>query len=140
MVIAGEKAPAFSATTLLLPPPQIDNTAKIIENTRRKYSRTRADVEQEISLAIQPPEHLQSKRPQSASQARQWPINAQSQTVTPTPVPEQGTAPATAAFGSDPIKKKRTRTRKRKTSPQTEEGSHTAPATEQQNPTELKLR
>jgi hypothetical protein len=140
MVIAGEKAPAFSATTLLLPPPQIDNTAKIIENTRRRYSRTRADVEQEISLAIQPPEHLQPKRPQSASQARQWPVNAQSQTITPTPASEQGSTPVSAAFGSDPVRKKRTRTRKRKPSVPNEEGSPVAPVAEQPNPAEINLR
>src|SRR5680860_39464 len=59
MVIGGEKAPAFNGTTLTLPPPQIDNTGRIIENTRRNYSRNRSDVEQEISLAIRPPESLQ---------------------------------------------------------------------------------
>ncbi|MDB5187231.1 MAG: hypothetical protein JWM07_703 [Candidatus Saccharibacteria bacterium] len=84
MVIKGEKSPAFSASTLTLPPPQTDNSATIIENTRRNYSRSRADVEQEIAEAIQPPQNLQSKRPpQSAAQAKQWPINAQTQTVTP---------------------------------------------------------
>jgi hypothetical protein len=154
MVIAGEKSPAFSATTLALPPPQIDNTGLIIENTRRMYSRTRADVEQEISAAIQPPEHLQSKRPQSAPQARQWPINAQSQMVTPTQAPEQGTAAEPTAFGSEqPAKKKRTRTRKRKPAVHTDDGNQSPQPTQhteqpQQQPqsqqhqdtAELKLR
>ena len=54
MVIQGEKAPAFSATTLTLPPPQEDNTGRIIENTRRGYSRSRAEVEAEISELIRP--------------------------------------------------------------------------------------
>lgn len=138
MVIDGEKAPAFSATTLTLPPLQIDNTGRIIENTRRTYSRSRAEVEQEISLAIQPPENLQSKRPQSAAQARQWPINAQSRTITPS-LAEQGTAPATDTFGSDPVKKKRTRTRKRKTSAPAER-SDQATTNEQPSTTELYLR
>ena len=84
MVIKGEKSPAFSASTLTLPPMQNDNSSIIIENTRRNYSRSRADVEQEIDAAIQPPQHLQSKKqPQSAAQAKQWPINAHTQTVTP---------------------------------------------------------
>jgi len=83
MVIKGEKSPAFSARTLQLPPPQIDNTGRIIENTRRLYSRNRAEVEAEISTAIQPPSNLQKKQPQSASQAKQWPVNAQQATVTP---------------------------------------------------------
>ncbi len=54
MVIRGEKSPAFNATTLTLPEPQLDNTGRIIENTRRNYSRNRADVEKEISEAIKP--------------------------------------------------------------------------------------
>jgi hypothetical protein len=84
MVIKGEKSPAFSASTLTLPPPTTDNSQQIIENTRRDYSRARADVEQEIDAAIQPPQHLQSKKPpQSATQAKQWPINAHTQTATP---------------------------------------------------------
>lgn len=145
MVIKGEKSPAFSASTLTLPPPQIDNSSLIIENTRRYYSRNRADVEKEIADAIQPPQHLQSKKPpQSAAQAKQWPINAQSQNVTPnkivfktdpaaprppaptrpeTPKPADTAAvdasPAPEQQGSSetapaPEKKKRTRTRKRK--------------------------
>lgn len=55
MVINGEKAPAFSATTLTLPPAQVDNTGRIIENTRRNYSQPRAKVEQEIDLLMNPP-------------------------------------------------------------------------------------
>jgi hypothetical protein len=133
MVIKGEKSPAFSASTLTLPPPQIDNSSRIIENTRRNYSRNRADVEKEIAEAIQPPQHLQSKKPpQSATQAKQWPVNAQSQTITPQQpnrpriVTEGNTRPAAQPSTPDtipaiatsnedaPIKKKRTRTRKRK--------------------------
>jgi hypothetical protein len=146
MVIKGEKSPAFSASTLTLPPPQTDNSSKIIENTRRHYSRSRAEVEQEIATAIQPPQNLQGKKPPvSAAQAKQWPINAQTQTVTPNkivfktsdgapispaakPAPDTAKAPTTPPpaapvqqQGSDdtpvePVKKKRTRTRKRKPS------------------------
>jgi hypothetical protein len=85
MVIGGEKTPAFSARTLELPPPQTDNTAYIVENTRAHYSRARADIEREISESIQPPENLQKKKPapQPTAQAKQWPVNAQSQVVTP---------------------------------------------------------
>lgn len=63
MVIKGEKAPAFSARTLELPPVQYDNSAAIIENTRMNYSRNREDVEKAISDLIQPPEDLQRKGP-----------------------------------------------------------------------------
>ena len=99
MVINGEKAPAFSATTLTLPPPQIDNTGRIIENTRLKYSRTRAEVEKEISDAINPPAQ-QPKAPVPQPAPAQWPINAQTNVITPDaarapqPAPQQqGPAP-----------------------------------------------
>ncbi len=118
MVIAGEKAPAFSATTLTLPEPQIDNSGRIIENTRRLYSRSRADIEQEIAHAIQPPESLQKRPVQSSAQARQWPINAQTQTITQS-IQEQPAEQGTGDIFSTPDappKRKRTRTRKRKPS------------------------
>lgn len=45
MLIAGEKVPAFSSTTLTLPDPQTDYTAHIIQNSRQQYSLRREDVE-----------------------------------------------------------------------------------------------
>lgn len=143
MVINGEKAPAFSATTLTLPPKQQDNSLQIIEQTRAAYSTDRARVEQDISLRIQPPEHL--KKPQQPD-TKQWPLNAQTQTVTPTqtavapPVSPRtskeaahsqetvihlrgGTTPdATASTASTepPTPPKRKRTRRRKKKPATE--------------------
>ena len=131
MVINGEKSPAFSASTLTLPPAQTDNTPLIIENTRRIYSRSRADVEQEISAAIQPPQNLQSKKPpQSNTLGKQWPIHdgakpatkapqstAPSPTASTTPAaPAPATTTPTPADGEAPVKKKRTRNRKRKSS------------------------
>ena len=65
MVINGEKVPAFSATTLTLPVSQADNTDKIIENTRRHYSRSRADVEAEINRIIAPPQYLVKNKSQN---------------------------------------------------------------------------
>ena len=54
MVIGGEKTPAFSARSLELPPSQADNTPHIIEHSRRMYSKSREDVEREISDIIMP--------------------------------------------------------------------------------------
>lgn len=54
MVIGGEKTPAFSARSLELPPSQADNTPYIIEHSRRMYSKSREDVEREISDIIMP--------------------------------------------------------------------------------------
>jgi len=63
MVINGEKAPAFSAKTLNLPPAQDDNTGRIIQWTREYYSRSREDIERDIAERIMPPENLTVKKP-----------------------------------------------------------------------------
>lgn len=63
MVINGEKAPAFSARTLNLPPAQEDNTGRIIEHTRITYSQPREVIEKSINDRIMPPENLVVKRP-----------------------------------------------------------------------------
>ena len=76
MVIKGEKTPAFSARTLELPPPQTDNTAQIVAHTRQFYSRPRAEVEKEISDAIQPIGQKPGPTPQSNTLGKNWPANA----------------------------------------------------------------
>jgi len=112
MVIGGEKAPAFNATTLTLPIPQIDNTGKIIENTRRNYSRSRAEVEQEIASAIRPLDSAQrayNKQPHNIK----WPIGIK-------PVVDSTDTSVGQVTQVDPgttelkPKRKRVRTRKRK--------------------------
>lgn len=101
MVISGEKAPAFSARTLQLPPAQADNSAAIIAYTRENYSKRREDVEKAINDLINPPDHLQRKGPgnpgfkpaphendlqaQSAAQAKQWPVDAGAKPVVSEP-------------------------------------------------------
>ncbi|QHN42597.1 type IV secretion system DNA-binding domain-containing protein [Candidatus Mycosynbacter amalyticus] len=153
MVIKGEKAPAFSATTLNLPPPQVDNSAYIIQNSREQFSLPRAEVEQAISDLIQPPEQL--KKPKATPttpvpDTKQWPINAQTQMITPdsaTPppvpaetVPPAPTAPPVASVADDGTLQIRHDRKKKPTaatqqpavtsSPapaQTEEGSRDAP-------------
>ena len=116
MVINGEKAPAFSATTLTLPPMQTDNSALIIENTRRTYSRSRAEVEKEIAEAIQVPEALR-QQPQSQAQAKHWPVDAGARAVG-----QVVTTPVRTEVGGDvddKPKRKRTRSRKKSTSTNT---------------------
>ncbi len=114
MVIGGEKAPAFNGTTLTLPLPQIDNTALIIENTRRNYSRSRSEIEQEISLAIKPPENLQ-RPPTMRPQPIKWPVGIKPVADTTNVVGQntQSTSVVTE-MGINP-RRKRTRSHKKKT-------------------------
>ena len=61
MMIQGEKAPAFSGTTLKLPPAQVDYLPQIVENARQHFARPRAEVEAEIAKTLVPPINLQNK-------------------------------------------------------------------------------
>ena len=101
MVINGEKAPAFSATTLNLPPPQVDNSQYIIQHSREQFSAPRATVEQAISDLIQPPEQLKKPKatPAPAPNTKQWPINAQTQVITP----DAATPPPALAEPKQPV-------------------------------------
>ena len=53
MIINGEKAPAFSATTLNIPQAPTDNLDAIITNSRNLFSRARPEVEAEIRATIE---------------------------------------------------------------------------------------
>ena len=171
MVINGEKAPAFSATSLSLPPEQIDNTGRIIENTRRLYSRNRSEVEAEINAGMVEQQNSSNggnsgnsgqgnqggnggQRPQSQSQAKQWPIDAGAKAVSaivtapaaptqPTngiittggPSNATDTQSAPLAPGEAPVKRKRKRTRKRK--PSTAEGASESGQQQPETPAQL---
>lgn len=119
MVIGGEKAPAFSATTLTLPAEQIDNTGRIIENTRRLYSRNRSEIEQEITARVMPQQQQPAapkpaEQPQSVTLGRLWPVDAGAIAVSHTTAAPSTTATNAPQPGEEPVKKKRRRTRKRK--------------------------
>ncbi|NTW61275.1 type IV secretion system DNA-binding domain-containing protein [Candidatus Saccharibacteria bacterium] len=112
MVIKGEKAPAFNATTLSLPAPQIDNTGRIIENTRLNYSRPRDEVEKEITASIRPVDNTSVVNAQTAPKAIKWPLGIK-------PVGEEVTNPDASSNTTPqttPAKKRRRpRSRKKKT-------------------------
>ena len=121
MVINGEKAPAFSATTLTLPEPQIDNTGRIIESTRNRYSRPRAEIEKEISTNIQPSSGQQQQPPKSSAQAKKWPIDALAQSagiIVPEFMKKNSADEkdiSSEEGTKEPTKRKRTRSRRKKT-------------------------
>ncbi len=123
MVIKGEKAPAFSATTLTIPPSQTDYLPHIVDNSRRRYARDRADVEREISELIMPRNEPQ-KVTVTPTMARQWPIDAGAKPVASpnrgeqrhhTPANAPSNAPRQEAYteNDNPVKRKRTRSRSR---------------------------
>lgn len=159
MVIKGEKAPAFSATTLTLPPPQTDYSNHIIENTRRQFARTRADIEKEIQGLIGPPAHLQPKakqpqQPQSNTLAKKWPVDSGAKAVQltqPPQPPESQSKPAPATEGpslppvpgTEPApapKRRRSRSRNRNRSSSSQSQTPTEKGSDIPVETEIKLR
>ncbi len=103
MVIEGEKAPAFSATTLTLPHIHQDNSEQIVANSRQHYSRPRVEVEKEIHDLLNPPSD--SKEAQQPAQPAKKKAAHPSPSNEPTrPSSEESTKQAP---------KKRTRSRSR---------------------------
>jgi len=130
MVIKGEKAPAFSATTLTIPASQTNYMQHIVDSSRRKYARERESVEAEIQSQIANTATSASAPrpagPQSQTLAKKWPVDAGAKPVRhensgaapkpaqPRPQPPQQGSEAP----SDPsAPKKRTRSRSRKKKP-----------------------
>ena len=69
MIINGEKAPAFSATTLNIPQASTDNLDAIITNSRNLFSRARAEVEAEIRATIEQSEKYKKELSDSGRQS-----------------------------------------------------------------------
>ena len=129
MVIGGEKTPAFSARSLELPPSQADNTPHIIEHSRRMYSKSREDVEREISDIIMPNRNQKKQAaPQPNLQTNSQPnktqpstgsgeivlqIRGNSELDKPKSSPEVATTPESTATTTP---KRRRRRRKKSTS------------------------
>lgn len=63
MSIDGEKTPAFSATTLNIPPTQQDYSTQIVELSRQAYGRPRDEVEEIVRKATTPVTNNRSDRP-----------------------------------------------------------------------------
>ncbi len=69
MIINGEKVPAFSATTLSIPPTPADNFDRIINHSRREFGRPRAEVEAEIRETIEQAEKYKKELSDSGREA-----------------------------------------------------------------------
>ena len=101
MVIKGEKAPAFSAKTLSLPPLQTDNLQAIIEHSRATYGKKREEVELAIQQALAGDQVSLQAPPSTPKPADTWVTGTMD-------------TPAEAPSDTDATKKKRKRTRSRK--------------------------
>lgn len=139
MVINGEKAPAFSASTLNLPKAQHDHTAEIIAYSRLHYSRPRSEIEHSIDERIMPPANLQPKQKQPQQPRlhvpqRQEPniqtkqgsdtsqstaVSTETSTTQPSSTPNVADQTSQQPNTEEPPKKKRTRSRRRKSSSST---------------------
>ncbi len=71
MIINGEKAPAFSATTLSIPETPADNFDAIIAHSREYYARPRLEVEQEIRETIEQSEKYKKELADSGRQGNE---------------------------------------------------------------------
>ncbi len=80
MIIGGEKARAFSATTLSIPEaPKNDNFEQIIEHSRTAFAQPRAEVEREIEEYIKSAEtYMDDLRAENRTKAEQAEIEQQS--------------------------------------------------------------
>jgi hypothetical protein len=106
MVIKGEKVPAFSATTLTIPPAQTDFSPQIIQNTRSLYATTREAIESEIQSRNTPPS---APGPQSQSLQKLHPVPASA-----VPVQQSGGGGAQPAASSAPLSASAKRRQRRK--------------------------
>lgn len=135
MVIKGEKAPAFSATTLTIPTPQTDYFSYIVDNSRHIYSRDRAEVEQEINDLISPrttaPQPVPKPIAVDAIPAMQKPPMAPAEQGSDAPVAPREATPsemfpvAERSEENPPAKPKRKRSRSRSRKKKGEAGDNT---------------
>ena len=148
MTIEGEKAQAFSATTMPIPPEPPDFSSYIVANSRQQYAVVRDEIEsfmhdRYVAPAKQQHKPQQPKQPKPQPAARPKPEvfkNIEEVTsIVPETKAEQTARPSMVeTVGEQPAKPKRKRTRSRK-----KKNPNTSPATQSKDgsdPTVLKLR
>ncbi|HTK39594.1 MAG TPA: type IV secretion system DNA-binding domain-containing protein [Patescibacteria group bacterium] len=135
MVINGEKQPAFSARTLNLPPAQTNLLPQIIQQTRERYGRERAEVEAMIHNSVagaNPSAQPQQPAPQpSASSVTSQPAASTPHAATNTAEPHmnpEASATTETDEAAAPKKRKRTRTRRKKSDTPAAPAETTKPA------------
>lgn len=152
MVIKGEKSPAFSATTLSLPPPQTDYLQEIITHSRQRYARNREEVEAVIQALMVKKQTQSPPVQQSQSMSKQWPIQGATRPASPpkptAPYQSREEPVAKAATPGRPApaheeneyasgaggKRKRTRSRSRNRNKQPQDGGVNSTISEKPRP------
>ena len=144
MTIDGEKAQAFSATTMPIPPEPPDFSSYIVASSRQNYAVERQKIESFVHERYVAPS-TQGK-PQQAKQPKPKPSPKPAPdvfknveevtTVVPETQAEQTARPSQVqTVGEQPTKPKRKRTRSRR-----KKRTNSDPPTQQSDPTELKIR
>jgi hypothetical protein len=144
MTINGEKAQAFSATTMPIPPQPPDFSSYIVANSRQNYAVSRDQIESFMheryvapaAKAAKPQQPKQPKPRPAAKPAAETFKNVEDvTTVIPESAAEQTARPSQVqTVGDDQQRPKRKRTRSRRK----KSGNTNQPP--QSDPTELKLR
>ena len=122
MIINGEKMPAFSANTLVMPKSQEVHTPEIIEYARQKFTRPRADVEEVIRKSAESTPLPKGQTPPPAPQPTPHSdISVGGGILGATGIDLAGQNPQTTPnvrpeASEEPKKKKRTRSRRKKKS------------------------
>ena len=147
MTIGGEKAPAFSAKTLNLPPPQINQTSQIVELSRQRYTQERPIVEELIRRATGMSDPKVKTPPSTPKQPSASPTNAMNPATKPIQPASLGKVATTVVQPSSPTnqpvvnptspsastKRRRRRSRRKKTGG-SHSDSHPKPGRGQANP------
>ncbi len=153
MTIEGEKAQAFSATSMNLPPLPPDYSAYIVTNSRQQYSVSRDEIEAfmhkrysnaaPVVAVKQPKPHQTKPKPQAAELFKNLGVVAggidEQEATTPSPTQSPAQKPATNSEPTDKPKRKRTRSRRKKTTDATTQPV-IKPITKPVDPTELRIR
>jgi hypothetical protein len=144
MTIQGEKAQAFSATTMPIPPEPPDFSSYIVASSRQQYAVSRDKIEEfvherYVAVSKQEVKPQQAKQPKPKPAAKPTPETFKNveevTTVVPESKSEQTARPSLVqTVGEQPSKPKRKRTRSRRKKP-TENNNQAQP-----DPTELRLR
>jgi hypothetical protein len=122
MVINGEKQPAFSASTLNLPPVQTNLLPNIIAHTRSTYSRQRDEVQAEISQRMTPGQTTSTSPVASPQNTPPQPPPAAAPSAAAIKTDDSHAAAQKSADEEPQAPKKRKRTRSRSKSATTKAG------------------